>query len=113
VSKKYSVVYEYSVLFVVFLSLEMMYCNMYNSEMSVAEDKYKGKGACQKIFHELSVLTALIRAIPKERERPSVRGDYILFLVRIGIKLGTYSLINANETEVEIKSKIFKSVFHR
>ena len=37
-SKKYIVVYEYSVLFVVFLSLEMMYCNMYNDEMSVGED---------------------------------------------------------------------------
>jgi hypothetical protein len=87
VSKKYIVVYEYSVLFVVFLSLEMMYCNMYNDEMSVGEDKYKGKGACQKIFHELSVLTALIRAIPKEREHPSVRGDYILFLIRMGSNL--------------------------
>jgi hypothetical protein len=87
VNKKYSVVYEYSVLFVVFLSLEMMYCNMYNDEMSVGEDKYKGKGTCQEIFHELSVLTALIRAIPKEREHPSVRGDYILFLIRMGSNL--------------------------
>ncbi len=40
VSKKYSVVYEYSVLFVVFLSLEMMYCNVYNDELSVGEESY-------------------------------------------------------------------------
>ncbi len=74
---------------------------------------YKFKGACQKIFHELSVYSqALIRVIPKEREHPSMRGDYILYLVRIGIKLGTYLLINATETEVLRKSKIFKSVFH-
>ena len=39
-SKKYSVVYEYSVLFVVFLSLEMMYCIVCDDEMSVGEDSY-------------------------------------------------------------------------
>ncbi len=40
VSKKYSVVYAYSVLFVVIISLEIMYCNVYHDELSVGEESY-------------------------------------------------------------------------
>ncbi len=65
---------------------------------------YKVKGACHKIFHELSVLTGpdyLLRAISKEREHPSILGALYFISCQNGIKLGTYRLINANETEVE------------
>ncbi len=42
----------------------------------------------------------------KEREHPYIRGAYTLLLVRMGANL----LRDANETGVEKKSKIFKSV---
>jgi hypothetical protein len=54
---------------------------------------YKVKGASHKIFHELSVLTGpdyLLKAISKERKQPSMRGDYILYLLRMGANLAQH-----------------------